>query len=82
MAQVFIRNLDEEIKARIKRRAARHGHSMEEELRLILRNAVREDALPATPLGSRIAARFRGHGLTAPLPEFTGEAPTPLDFAA
>jgi plasmid stability protein len=82
MAQVVVRNLDEAVKTRIKQRAARHGRSMEEEVRVILGNAVREDALPAAPLGSRIASRFRGQGLDAPLPEFSGESPMPLDFGA
>lgn len=82
MAQVVVRNLDESVKTRLKHRAQRHGHSMEEELRLILANAVREDAVAAQPLGSRIAARFREAGLDAPLPEFKNEQPTPADFSA
>ncbi|WP_340649356.1 FitA-like ribbon-helix-helix domain-containing protein [Pseudoxanthomonas winnipegensis] len=32
-----IRNLDDDLKARLRLRAARHGHSMEEEARSILR---------------------------------------------
>jgi hypothetical protein len=38
----IVRDLEEEVKARLKRRAARHGHSMEEEIRHILRDAVKE----------------------------------------
>ena len=33
MAQFVVRNLEEEVKARLQRRAARHGQSMEEEVR-------------------------------------------------
>jgi hypothetical protein len=40
MAQVIVRDLEEDVKARLKRRAAQHGRSMEEEVRDILRNAV------------------------------------------
>ncbi|MCP4285623.1 MAG: toxin-antitoxin system, partial [Gammaproteobacteria bacterium] len=36
MAQVVVRNLDEEIKKRLKQRADEHGISMEAEIRLIL----------------------------------------------
>jgi plasmid stability protein len=43
MAQFIVRNLEDDVKARLKRRAARHGHSMEEEVRQILRSAVQED---------------------------------------
>ena len=35
MAQLVIRNLPEQTKARLRRRAARHGHSMEAEARNI-----------------------------------------------
>ena len=40
MASITIRNLDDEVKARLRVRAAGNGRSMEEEVRLILREAV------------------------------------------
>ncbi|MDW2983087.1 MAG: plasmid stabilization protein [Rhodanobacter sp.] len=40
MATMTIRNLDEDLKARLRVRAARHGRSMEEEARSILRTAL------------------------------------------
>lgn len=40
MASMTIRNLDDELKARLRLRAARHGQSMEEEARSILRAAL------------------------------------------
>ena len=40
MASITIRNLDDEVKTRLRVRAADHGRSMEEEARLILRDAV------------------------------------------
>ena len=47
---------------------------MEEEVRVILRDAVKQERAPAGGgLGSRIAARFTGLGLKAPLPELEGE---------
>ena len=40
MASLTIRNLEDDIKERLRVRAARQGHSMEEEARLILGRAV------------------------------------------
>ena len=40
MASITIRNLDDDVKMRLRVRAADHGRSMEEEARLILRDAV------------------------------------------
>jgi len=40
MASITIRNLDNEVKSRLRVRAADNGRSMEEEARLILRDAV------------------------------------------
>jgi len=40
MASLTIRNLDDDVKARLRVRAARGGHSMEEEARTILARAV------------------------------------------
>jgi antitoxin FitA len=80
MAQFVVRNLEEEVKARLKRRAERHGRSMEEEIRHILRKAAKESGRPITSLGSRIAARFTGAGLTTALPELRGQAPRSAEF--
>lgn len=43
MATMTIRNLDDDLKARLRLRAARHGQSMEEEARSILRNALKTE---------------------------------------
>jgi plasmid stability protein len=80
MAQFIVRDLEEDVKARLKRRAARHGHSMEEEVRHILRNAVKDQNQHVARLGSRIAARFAKAGLTAALPELRGQAPQSAKF--
>jgi antitoxin FitA len=40
MAQLIVRNLDQELVARLKLRAAEHGHSAEAEHREILRQAL------------------------------------------
>ena len=41
MASITIRNLDDDVKTRLRVRAADNGRSMEEEARIILREAVR-----------------------------------------
>jgi len=80
MAQFIVRHLEDDVKSRLKRRAERHGRSMEEEVRHILRNALKEENRPAPRLGSRIAARFVKTGLTADLPELHGQLPQSADF--
>lgn len=80
LAQFVVRHLEENVKEGLKRRAKRHGRSMEEEVRHILRNAVKDDRQENRKLGSRIAARFQRLGLTADLPELRGEAARPVDF--
>jgi len=80
VAQFVVRDIEEDVKARLRRLAERHGRSMEEEIREILRNAARDSSRPITRVGSRIAARFSGKGLTADLPELRGQLARPADF--
>ena len=82
MAQVIVRNIEDEVKAGLKRRASEHGWSMEEEVRQILRRAVSEEGRSRPRLGSRIAARFADTGLTEPLPEMHGQTIAPMDLEA
>jgi plasmid stability protein len=80
VAQLIVRELDDDVKSRLKRRAERHGRSMEEEVRDILRTATKDENRPLGKLGSRIATRFAGSGLDADLPELRGQSPRPADF--
>jgi antitoxin FitA len=61
MAMLTVRNLDDAVKTQLRVQAARHGCAMEEEVRRILTQATL-GAASATPLGSRIHARFRALG--------------------
>ena len=79
MAQFIVRDLEETVKTRLKRRAKRHGRSMEEEIRHILRSAAKESSQPIAQLGSRIAGRFSSTGITTDLPELRGQPARPLD---
>jgi len=73
MPQLIVRNLEKDVKARLKQRAHRHGHSMEEEARDILRNAVRNEHAVRYRLGSRLRARFENIGLTQEIVEIRGQ---------
>jgi plasmid stability protein len=56
-------------KIRLQRRAARHGRSMEEEVRDILRNVVKDQDAAAGGLGTEIASLFANVGLEEDIPE-------------
>ena len=56
MASITLRNLEDELKRRLRMRAAEHGRSMEEEAREILRQVVGENAPPRN-LAAAIRAR-------------------------
>jgi plasmid stability protein len=80
MAQLVVRNLEEGVKVRLQRQANRHGRSMEEEVRDILRNAVRAEERPAAPLGSRLRQRFARIGLDEEISELHGQKARPMVF--
>jgi antitoxin FitA len=61
MAAVSIRGLDEWVRERIRVRAARHGRSMEAEMRAILTDAVSEPEENRGWLGT-LMDRFRAVG--------------------
>lgn len=80
VAQILIRQLDDDTKAKLQRLARQHGRSTEEEVREILRNAVRAVDAPCEPLGSRIAARFAKVGLSEEIPELRDHPVRPAEF--
>ncbi|MCY1283685.1 hypothetical protein D9M68_524130 [compost metagenome] len=61
MASITIRNLDDDLKARLRVVAASHGRSMEEEVRVILAEALAKQDKPSG-MGSRIHSRFAAVG--------------------
>ncbi len=79
MAQFVVRNLEEEVKARLQQRAARHGRSMEEEVRDILRDALKDEA-PSAGLGTEIASLFSEIGFDDNVQELRGQVIIPPDF--
>ena len=80
MAQLVVRNLEDDVKAKLQRRARRHGRSTEEEVRDILRHAVKDEDGPRPPLGSRLAALFSDGGLDLEIPELRGQLAEPADL--
>lgn len=79
MATLTIRDLDDNVKAQLRVRAAQNGRSMEAEARAILRAALTE---PATQrgLGSRIQHRFADTGdIAIPIPPRTDQ-PRAVEF--
>lgn len=83
MAQILVRNLDEEIRDRLRDRAVARGRSMEEEVRQILRQAVMQaDEAPERGLGTRIAGYFSEYHLDEPIEELRGHPARPADFGS
>jgi plasmid stability protein len=62
MASITVRRLEDSIKARLRVRAAHHGRSLEEEVRQILREAVRGQPAP-TNLADLAEALFGSNGV-------------------
>ena len=62
MASITIRNLDDNVKAELRVRAAGHGRLMEEDVRTILREAVGREIVPETGLGTAIHKLFKPFG--------------------
>jgi len=83
VAQILIRNVDERVKARIQRRARRHGRSMEAEVREILSDALKQDdKAPTVGFGTVSVALFSGSGvyLDEPIQEWRGYPVEPIKF--
>ncbi len=83
MAQLVVRNIENEVKAKLQRRAKRNGRSMEEEVREILRDAAKNEGSQRKGLGTRIASHFLKVGLRKgeEFPELKGFTIEPPDFA-
>ena len=78
MASITVRKIEDELKQRLRVRAAEHGHSMEEEARSILRSALGWEAVPEKDLGTAIHELFKPFGgveLEIPLREPMRELP-------
>ena len=67
MAQLLIRKLDDDVKARLKARAKSHGRSLEAEVRDVLEKAVASAPVhgaTAEGFGTALARKMAAHGVT------------------
>jgi plasmid stability protein len=82
MAQFVVRNLEEDVHARLRAIAREHGQSMEEFVREVLRGIALAKSPPRVPLGTGIAARFAEIGLTndEAIGELKGQVAEPPRF--
>ena len=80
MASITIRNLDEDIKKRLRLQAAEHGRSMEEEVRVILRESVNADTEPQNLAGFIRDCFAPAGGVELELPQ-RGPMREPPDFS-
>lgn len=80
MAQFTVRNLEDDVRDKLRELARSHGKSMEETVREILRQAVMKRSPPKDGLGTRIAGRFRGVGMVEEIEELRGGRIEPPDF--
>ena len=60
MTSITVRNLDESVKKGLRMRAARHGWSMEQEVRLILQQIVAPEQAAQVSFAERVNQRFVG----------------------
>ena len=79
MASITIRNLDDALKSRLRIRAAQHGRSMEEEARLLIRDALKGAQESAQPHLPQLALSLFGatHGVELGLPKRGTARPVP-----
>jgi antitoxin FitA len=79
MATLTVRGLDPVTHARLRVEAARHGRSMEAEVRAILHERL-TPSVSERGIGSRIRARFEGLEGDLELPDRSGEQPRAAEF--
>jgi plasmid stability protein len=81
MSMLTVRNLDPDLKEKLRQRAARHGRSMEAEVRLILAAAVEASEEPPD-LAASIREHFSGTGIELELPDRSSTAQRPITFGS
>ncbi len=79
MADISIRNLDDEVREQLRVRAAQHGRSMEAEIRSILEDAVRSERGQSF-VGQLLAAARAAGGVELEIP-CRVDLPRPVDLS-
>jgi antitoxin FitA len=81
MSMLTVRDLDPEVKEKLRQRAARHGRSMEAEARLILAAAVETSDEPVDLVAS-IREHFSGTGIDLVMPDRKTAVQRPITFGS
>lgn len=79
MSTLTIRNIEPDIKSKLRVVAAAHGHSMEEEVRSILRAVLAQPAA-SRGMGSRIHAQFAALGGVELVQRVRSDMPRAIGF--
>jgi antitoxin FitA len=77
MPELLIRNIDPHLKRRLEASARRHGRSLSEEAKILLRKALPKSAerKMGTALLELVPARYRGNDLIFELPSYLSMPP-------
>jgi plasmid stability protein len=81
MSMLTVRDLDPQVKEKLRQRAARHGRSMEAEARLILAAAVETSDEPVDLVAS-IRKHFAGSGIELEQPDRKTAVQRPVTFGS
>lgn len=80
MTELLVDEIEDDVLEKLQKRARSHGRSTEEEVREILRDAVKTEERLTEGLGSRLAATFRGVGIDEEIQELRGYPAEPIDL--
>ena len=82
MASLTVRKLDTAVKTRLKIRAAKNGHSMEEEVRILIEKAVEQESGTGAQLYAEIRKLVKRYGpLDITVPRRNASHRLPPDFS-
>ena len=82
MSMLTVRHLDPDVKEKLRRRAARHGRSMEAEARSILAAAAVETSDEPVDLVASIREHFSGPRLELEVPDRKSTSQRPITFGS
>ncbi len=77
MAQLVIDGIEDDVLKELQRRAERNGRSLQEEIREILRDAVKSEPVG---LGTQLTAIFEGVGIDEEIAELRGHPVVPIEL--
>lgn len=81
MAQIIVRNLDDDVRDKLRQLALKQGRSMENMIREVLRNVALAASEPQEGLGTRLERRFSKYRLDEELPSLPRQVLEPPSFS-